>query len=81
MTPKRQAEELAWATVYAQIADIHGVLFGDIEHPERPGIFERIRVLEGYAARVNRVIWLAVGSIIASLVALAFNIFNVSPPG
>ena len=57
----------------AQVADIHGALFGEAEHPDRPGLFERVRLVEAYIGRVNKLIWLALAALVASGVTLAFT--------
>ena len=58
----------------AQVADIHGALFGEAEHPDRPGLFERVRLVEAYIGRVNKLIWLALAALVASGVTLAVSL-------
>ena len=58
----------------AQVADIHGALFGEAEHPDRPGLFERVRLVEAYIGRVNKLIWLALAALVASGITLAVSL-------
>ena len=69
MTKRRDDMDL----MQARVADIHGALFGDAEHPDRPGLFERVRLVESYIGRVNRLIWLSLGALVASGITLAVS--------
>ena len=59
--------------IEAMVKDIHGVIFGSASNPDRKGYAERLRDVEDYLSRINRLIWLGVGAVVVSLVTLAFS--------
>lgn len=67
MSPTKQE----WEEVRAMVKDLHAVWFGSPKDPDRPGFAERLRNLEGFTTTVKRLVWLATGAAMTSVVAAA----------
>lgn len=65
MTTKAEREQLD--RIEADVTDIRVLLIGDLKTPNQLGALERLRRLEAFVAGMNKIKWLLVGTIVASL--------------
>ena len=63
----------------AQIAALEVVVFGRDED-DTPGLAERLRGLESFAGKASRVVWLAIGAIVSSGVAVLVAAYLATHP-
>ena len=64
-----------------QVAALEAVVFGKDE-ADAPGLAERVRLLESFAGKASKIIWLAVGAIVSSgVAAIIAAYFAVHPEG
>lgn len=68
MTTKEQLE-----AIDQKVDSIIALLQGDVTKPEQPGLVERLRRVEAFVAGMNRLKWLLVGTLIASIATLALR--------
>ena len=63
-------------TLDSKMDCIMGAIVGLVEHPDHPGILERLRRLEARWSIATRLVWLGLGSVIAGAVTTAFVILR-----
>lgn len=71
MTTAAEREQLD--RIEADVSDIRVLLMGDVKTPSQPGLLERVRNIEKFIAGMNRIKWLLVGTLIASIATLALR--------
>ena len=68
---KHAADEAeVWGDVRKQVGEIHAVILGSLDDPDRPGMNERLRKVEASDERRKKFEWLVGGALLTSGLAL-----------
>ena len=71
MTTK--AEQTQLQRIEEKVDSVVSLLLGETEKPNQPGLLERVRNVEKFIGGLNRLKWLLLGTLIASLATLALR--------
>jgi len=71
MTTK--AEQTQLQRIEEKVDSVVSLLIGDTDKPEQLGLLERVRNVEKFIAGMNRLKWLLIGTLVASLATLALR--------
>ena len=63
-------EAEVWGAVRTQVGEIHAVILGSLDDPDRPGMNERLRKVEASDERRKKFEWLVGGALLTSGLAL-----------
>jgi len=67
------AERTQLERIEEKVDSVVALLMGDTDKPEQPGLVERVRSVERFIGGLNRLKWLLVGTLMASLATLALR--------
>jgi len=67
------AERTQLERIEEKVDSVVALLMGDTDKPEQPGLVERVRSVERFIGGLNRLKWLLIGTLMASLATLALR--------
>lgn len=75
--PQRVSNRMLMAGIAKNHKNIDRVMqmfTGDPEEPKKPGVFERLNVLERFKEGIGKFIWLAVAAFLASIIGVVVQL-------